>query len=59
MVMPFGLAKALATFQNMMNDIFKNMIDLGIVIYRDDILICSKNEADHIALVNYVLSYSH
>ena len=51
LVMPFGLANVPATFQNMMNEIFKDMIDLGVVIYFDDILIYSKNEADHIALV--------
>ena len=39
LVMPFGLANAPATFQNMMKEIFKDMIDLGIVIYLDDILI--------------------
>ena len=55
--MPFGLANALATFQNMMNDIFKDMIDIGIVIYLYDILIYSKKEADHIALVKRVLSH--
>ena len=32
------------------------MIDLGVVIYLDDILIYSENEADHIALVKRVLS---
>ena len=43
-VMPFGLANAPATFQNMMNEIFRDMIDLGVVIYQDDILIYSENE---------------
>ena len=42
-VMPFGLANAPATFQNMMNEIFRDMIDLGVVIYLDDILIYSEN----------------
>ena len=56
LVMPFGLANAPATFQNMMNVIFKDMIDLGVVIYLDDILIYSENEAEHIALVKRVLS---
>ena len=56
LVMPFGLANAPATFQNMMNDIFKDIIDLGIVIYLDDILLSAENEADHIALVKRVLS---
>ena len=50
-VMPFGLANAPATFQDMMNEIFLDMIDLGVVIYLDDILIYSENEQDHVALV--------
>ena len=50
-VMPFGLANAPTTFQNMINDIFKDMIDLGIIIYLDDILMYSENEQDHVALV--------
>ena len=54
-VMPFGLAYAPATFQNMMNEILRDMIDLGVVIYLDDILIYSENKQDHVALVKRVL----
>ena len=56
-VMPFGLANAPAIFQNMMNEIFRDMIDLrlGVVIYLDDILIYSENEQDHVVLVKQVL----
>ena len=53
--MPFGLANAPTTFQNMKNEIFRDMIDLGVVIYQDDILIYSENERDHVALVKRVL----
>ena len=53
--MPFGLANAPATFQNMMNEIFKNMINHGVVIYLDDILIYSRSEEDHIALTKKVV----
>jgi len=36
----FGLMNSPATFQTMMNDIFKELIDKGVVtIYMDDILI--------------------
>ena len=56
LVMTFGLANAPTTFQNMIHDIFKDMIDLGVVIYLDDILIYAENEADHLALVKRVLS---
>ena len=54
-VMPFGLANIPATFQNMMNEIFRDMINLGVVIYLDHILIYSENEQDHVALVKQVL----
>ena len=53
--MHFGLANAPATFQNMINEIFRDMIDLGVVIYLDNILIYSENEQDHVALVKRVL----
>ena len=53
--MPFGLANAPATFQNMMNEIFKDMIDHGVVIYLDSILIYSTSEEDHTALTKKVL----
>ena len=53
--MSFGLANAPATFQNMMNEIFQNMIDLGVVIYLHDILTYSENEQHHLALVKRVL----
>ena len=54
-VMPFGLANAPATFQNLMNEIFRYMINLGVVNYRDDIFIYSENEQDNVALVKRVL----
>ena len=53
--MRFGLANAPATFQNMMNEIFKDLIDHGVVIYLDDILIYSRSKEDHIALTKKVL----
>ena len=53
--MLFGLANAPATFQNMMNEICKDMIDHRVVIYLDYILIYSRSEEDHIALTKKVL----
>ncbi len=47
-VMFFGLTNSPATFQWMMNDIFKDLIASGaITIYLDDILIMSKTKAEH------------
>lgn len=47
-VMFFGLCNSPATFQRMMDTVFKDMIDEGwIVIYMDDILIFSKDQKTH------------
>ena len=47
-VMFFGLCNSPPTFQEMMNDIFRDMIDEGwMVIYMDDILIFSKDPQTH------------
>ena len=54
-VMPFGLANAPATFQNMINNILREYLDQGVLAYLDDILIYSKNMDEHVALVRKVL----
>jgi len=38
-VMPFGLCNASSTFQSMINDVFRDMLDVGVITYMDDILI--------------------
>jgi len=48
LVMFFGITNSLATFQTMMNNIFRNLIAEGIVVvYLDDILIFTKIEEEH------------
>ena len=54
-VMPIGLANSRATFQNMMNETFRDMIDLGVVIYLDDLHIYSENVQNHVALLKRVV----
>ncbi|QRW22561.1 Retrotransposable element Tf2 protein [Rhizoctonia solani] len=56
LVMPFGLTNAPAAFQHFMNDLFRDLIDVTVVIYLDDILIFSENPEDHPTHVKEVLS---
>jgi len=55
-VMPFELVNAPATFQRMMNKILREFLEQGVVVYLDDSLIYSKTHAEHVAMVNKVLS---
>ena len=56
LVMFFGLTNSLATFQMMMNNIFKDLIDEGhVAIYMDDILIYTRMIEHHWAVVTQVL----
>ncbi|KAF8759758.1 hypothetical protein RHS01_02208 [Rhizoctonia solani] len=57
LVMPFGLTNAPATFQHFMNDLFRDLINVTVVIYLDDILIFSENPEDHPTHVREVLSW--
>ena len=46
-VMNFGLTNAPPAFQAFMNDIFRDYLDVFVLVYLDDILIFSNNQADH------------
>ncbi|KAJ2984544.1 hypothetical protein NUW58_g6005 [Xylaria curta] len=54
-VMPMGLINAPATFQKMMNDIFHDLIDAGLLVYLDDLLIYAETLEEHDKLVIEVL----
>ena len=55
-VMFFGLTNSPAMFQWMMNDIFRDLIAKGkVTIYLDDILIFTKDKAEHRRITKQVL----
>jgi len=53
--MPFGLTNAPFPFQDMMNHIFSDLLDVGVLAYMDDMLIYAKTEEEHDRLVKEVL----
>ncbi|QRW15541.1 Retrotransposable element Tf2 protein [Rhizoctonia solani] len=56
LVMPFGLTNAPAAFQHFMNNLFRDLINVTVVIYLDNLLIFSENPEDHSTHVREVLS---
>jgi hypothetical protein len=55
LVMPFGLCNAPATFQDMINHIFRDLLDQGLVAYIDDLLIYAATKDQHDQIVMEVL----
>ncbi|MBW0552744.1 hypothetical protein O181_092459, partial [Austropuccinia psidii MF-1] len=56
LVMPFGLTNAPASFQNLVNDIFQDLLHVSFVVYLDDIMVFSKSEEGHVTHMSTVLS---
>ena len=56
LVMPFGLTNALATFCNLINNVFYEFEDRFVVVYLDDIVIYSESLEDHLEHLRNVLS---
>lgn len=55
LVMSFRLTNAPATFQGLMNDVFKDMIDAGLVVHIDDVLVYSRTETEHLQRLRQTL----
>jgi len=56
LVMFFGMTNSPATFQTMMNDIFRDLIAEGIMmVYLDNILIFTRTEEEHAKAIRRVL----
>ncbi|KAI0497342.1 hypothetical protein KFK09_020565 [Dendrobium nobile] len=48
-VMPFGLKNAGATYQRLMNKIFKTLVGRNMEVYKDDMLVKSLEKYQHIS----------
>jgi hypothetical protein len=55
LVMSFGLTNALVYFMYLMNSVFMPQLDKFVVVFIDDILFYSKNEAEHTKHLHTVL----
>ena len=54
--MPFGLSTAPPTFQRMMNTIFFDLLDQGVLCYLDDLLLYSRTIEEHKELLDKVFA---
>ncbi|XP_016371099.1 LOW QUALITY PROTEIN: RNA-directed DNA polymerase homolog [Sinocyclocheilus rhinocerous] len=54
-VMPYGLANSPSVFQGFMNKVFQEFLHCFVIVYIDDILIYSRNLAEHRHRVKQVL----
>ncbi|CDQ69015.1 unnamed protein product, partial [Oncorhynchus mykiss] len=54
-VLPFGLANAPAVFQALVNDVLRDMLNIFVFVYLDDILIFSPSLQIHVQHVRRVL----
>lgn len=52
--MPFGLTNAPATFMKTMNTLFHDLLDQGLVVFLDDVLIYSEDLETHLRLLRTV-----
>ena len=55
LVMSFGLTNAPAAFMDLMNRVFRPFLDRFMIVFIDDILVYSKNKAEHAMHMRLVL----
>jgi hypothetical protein len=56
LVLPFGLTNAPAAFMDLMHKVFRDLLDKGVVIFLDDILIYSESAEEHERLLREVFT---
>ena len=54
-VMPFGLTNAPATFMRSMNNLFAKLLDHGVLVFLDNILVYSSTLGEHVRLLREVM----
>ncbi|CAA7039409.1 unnamed protein product [Microthlaspi erraticum] len=47
LVMPFGLTNAPAVFMRLMNDVFREYLDVFVIIFIDEFLVYSRSHEEH------------
>ena len=50
-VLPMGLTNAPATFMRVMNNLFTNLLDRGVIVFLDDVLLYSHTREEHVQLL--------
>ena len=58
-VMPMGLTNAPATFMQTMNYLFMDMLDKGVLVFFEDMLLYSTIVEEHFKLLEKVFTYLH
>lgn len=56
-MIPFGLTNSPAVFQALVSDVLRDMLNIFVFIYLDDILIFSPDEETHVRHVRHVLQH--
>ena len=54
MVLPTGLINTSATFMRVMNTLFTDLLDRGVIVFLDDILVYSHTREQHVQLLRMV-----
>ena len=55
LVMSFGLTNSPASFMDLMNRVFKQYLDIFMIVFMDDILVYFRSEQDHLDYLRIVL----